>query len=496
MARFLAARIDSLDPITEKLATLRALSKGLESSASDRVAALEQAGQHSERFLESLPELDVYAQAGPRDEAMRAFSISESPGSLEAALQAVEQYVDGIGHNLGSSRFFAYIPSGGLYESALADYLAAVSNRYSGVGAAAPGATRMEHAVLQWLASVVGYPESAEGDLASGASMATLSAVVAAREAAGIRSNEVASSVVYVTAHTHHTFLKALHVAGVGDCVLRDVPCDDGFRMDATVLRDAVRKDKDDGLNPWLIAATAGTTDTGAVDPLNAIADIAAEFGLWAHVDAAYGGAFALCDEGSKRLAGIERSDSLVINPHKGFFLPCGLGVVLVRDGQKLYDAYHARGTYMQDVEGDPERSPCDYSAELTRPFRGLRFWLPLKVHGSAAFAAALEEKLLLAQYFHDEAAKIPGIEVGPAPDLSIVTFQLRPEGGDANRASKALMEAIHADGRVFLTSTTIDDRFILRMAILAYSTHLEEVDLALQAIRECSAVICRSESD
>jgi len=479
-----------LDLITDRLATLKALAQRLEISASDRAAALDQAGVHVERFLASLPTRAIYAPAGPREEALRAFAIAETPDSLEAALHMVERYVDGIGHNLGSSRFFAYIPSGGLYESALADFLAAVSNRYSGVGAAAPGATRMEDAMLTWLAGVIGYPESAEGDLTSGGSMATLSAVVTAREAQDIRSGEVPSSVVYMTAHTHHTFGKALHVAGVGECAVRKIPCDDGLRMNVRALGETILKDKDAGMRPWLIAATAGTTDAGAVDPLDAIADLAAEFDVWMHVDAAYGGAFALCDEGARRLSGLERSDSLVLDPHKGFFLPCGIGVVLVRDGQKLYDAYHARGTYMQDVAGDTERSPCDYSAELTRPFRALRFWLPFKVHGSQAFAAALEEKLLLAQYFYDEVAKIPGIEVGPRPDLSIVTFRLRPDVGDANEASKALVEAIRKDGRVFLTSTTIEGRFILRMAILTYSTHLEDVDLALQAIRECSAGI------
>ena len=231
------------------------------------MAALDQAGAHVERFLESLPERAVYERPGPRDEAMHAFAIPETPGSIDAALQTVERYVDGIGHNLGSSRFFAYIPSGGLYESALADYVAAVSNRYSGVGAAAPGATRMEDALLKWLARIVGYPESAEGDLTSGGSMATLSALVAAREACGIRSSQVASSVVYVTAHTHHTFRKALHVTGLGECPIREIPCDDGLRMDVHALGETIRKDREAGLRPWLIGATAGTTDAGAVDP-------------------------------------------------------------------------------------------------------------------------------------------------------------------------------------------------------------------------------------
>ncbi len=473
-----------------RLNELRALAAPLETPSATRVARLQQAGEHAERFLESLPERDVYGTAGPRDEAMTAFAVPQYPEPFDEALQVVEQYVDGIGHNLGSSRFFAYIPSGGLHDSAIADYLAAVSNRYAGVGAAAPGATRLEHVMLRWLAEVVGYPDAAEGDLTSGGSMAALSAIVAAREARSLKSADVPSAVVYLTAHTHHTFRKALHVAGLGECVIREIPLDAGMRMNCERLQDSIREDQIAGLQPWLICASAGTTDTGSIDSLDRVADIAAEADVWMHVDAAYGGAFALCEEGRRRLKGIERSDSMILDPHKGFFLPCGIGVVLIRDGQKLFDAYHARGTYMQDVAGDTERSPCDYSAELTRPSRALRFWLPFKVHGSRAFAAALEEKLLLAQHFYDHCERIDGIELGPAPDLSVVTFRFCPESIDADVATRALLDAIHRDGRVFLASTTIAGQFTIRMAILTYHTHLEDVDLALAVVRECTAQI------
>ena len=479
----------------QKLNALRVRAQALETSPEVRAAELEKAGEHAANFLEALPGLPVYSPPGPRDEAMQAFAIGEGPGSLDNALGVVRDYVDGIGHNLGSSRFFGYIPSGGLYESALADFLAAVSNRYAGVGAAAPGATRMEHALLKWLANVVGYPETAEGDLTSGGSMATLSAVIAAREAAHLNSADFASAVVYATPHTHHTFQKALRVAGLKECVVREVALDQGLRIDAPDLRRCIERDLAAGLIPWLVAASAGTTDSGSVDRLEEIADIAQDFKVWMHVDAAYGGAFAICEEGRRRLRGIERSDSVVLNPHKGFFIPCGLGVVLVRDGEKLYDAYHARGTYMQDVAADTERSPCDYSAELTRPSRALRLWLPLKLHGTAAFAAALEEKLLLARYFFDEVQKIPGVEVGPEPDLSVVTFRFVPETEDADTFNRALVKAIAADGRVFLASTAIDDKFVIRMAILTYHSHLEDVDLALQVIRECAATILAGES-
>lgn len=479
-----------MQALLERLDQLRRMGAALESARSERKATFAAAGQHSETFLASLPSRPAYQSPGPRDEAMRAFAIDEAPASIDNALEALATYVDGVGHNLGSSRFFAYIPSGGLYESAVADYLAAVSNRYAGVGAAAPGATRMEESLLRWLANMVGYPDSAEGDLTSGGSMAALSAIVAAREAHGLGGENVARAVVYQTAHTHHTFRKALHIAGLGSCVLRDIPLDSNLRMDATALAQQIKNDRDAGLSPWLVAASAGTTDAGAVDPLHTIADIAQTYGTWFHLDAAYGGPFALCDEGRKRLAGIERSDSLILDPHKGFFLPCGSGVVLVRDGQKLFDAYHARGTYMQDVEGDTERSPCDFSAELTRPSRALRFWLPFKIHGSAPFAAALEEKLLLAQYFYAEVQRIPGIEVGPAPDLSVSTFRLRGADGETDEATRALLEAIHADERVFMASTRIAGKFTIRMAILTYNTHIDDVELALDVIRECAAAV------
>lgn len=473
-----------------RLQQLQQLARPLESDAVSRPADLAKVARHGEEFLEKLPSRPVYVAAGDLSESIEAMQLASTPSSLEEALAVIGEHVDSVGHNLGSSRFFAYIPSGGLYHSALADYLAAVINRYSGVGYAAPGATRMEGVLLRWLAGVVGYPDTAEGDLTSGGSMAALSAVMAARESFGIKSRDVADSVVYLTSQTHHTFRKALHITGMGDCVIRELATDAGFRMKTSALQETILADRAQGLRPWFISASAGTTDLGAVDPLDEIADIAAQEKLWFHVDAAYGGAFALCAEGKRRLKGLERTDSLILDPHKGFFLPGGVGVVLVRDGSKLFNAYHARGAYMQDMYDDPERSPCDLSAELTRPFRALRFWLPFKVLGTAPFAAALEEKLLLAQYFHEQISTIEGIEAGPAPDLSIVTFRYVPETGSADEFNRRLVDALRDDGRIFLTSTTMAGRYTIRMAILGYNTHLEDVEIALTAIRENIALL------
>ena len=335
--------------------------------------------------------------------------------------------------------------------------------------------------------------KGAEGDLTSGGSMAALSAIVVAREYHNIDSYTVPKAVVYMTAHTHHTFSKALRIAGMADCVVRIVPMDDAYRMDTNVLLDAIESDKQSGLKPWLISATAGTTDIGAVDPLNTIAGIAKATDIWFHVDAAYGGAFVLCDEGRDRLCGIERSDSLIFDPHKGFFLPSGSGVVLIRDGNKLSSAFHSRGVYMQDAEADHERSPCDFSPELTRPFRGLRLWLPFKLLGVRPFRSALEEKLLLARYFYEQISREDGFVLGPPPDLSVVPFRYVPKTGDPADFNKNLFEAIRDDGRVFLSTTTVNGDYTLRLAVLGYNTHLDAVNLALQIIKEKTAELAEA---
>ncbi len=468
----------------ERILRLERAAGPLEPSAAERAALLAAAAAHGEAWLASLPTLPGYVAD---DEAGRAalagLPITEDPTPLADVLHALAEGVDRLGVNEPAGHFFGFIPSGGSYPAAVGDYLAAVTNRYAGVFYGAPGAVRLERAVLEWIAGFLGYPPDAGADLTSGGSLATLSAVVTAREAAGVKPGDVTRTAVYLTDHTHHAVAKALRIAGLGEAVHRTVPLDDRYRMAAGRLAGMIAADRDAGLRPWLVVASAGTTDTGAVDPLPAIADLCAAEGLWFHVDAAYGGAFALVPEGRRILAGIERSDSLVFDPHKGLFLPFGTGVVLVRDGRAMRAAHAYSATYLQDT-ADEEVSPADVSAELTRPFRGMRVWLPLQLAGVSAYRAALEEKLLLARYFHDRVGGIAGIEAGPPPDLSVVTFRVAG-GDDANRRFAA---AVQADGRVYVSSTTIDGRVIQRLAILGHRTHLRHVELALEVTAELAA--------
>jgi glutamate/tyrosine decarboxylase-like PLP-dependent enzyme len=232
--------------------------------------------------------------------------------------------------------------------------------------------------------------------------------------------------------------------------------------------------------------------DTGAVDPLEAIGVVAERERCWFHVDAAYGGFFLLTEDGRRAMAGIGRSDSVVLDPHKGLFLPYGAGIVVCRDGEALRAAHEYGGAYMQDAVRDPtEMSPADLSPELSKHFRGLRMWLPLILLGTGPFRAALEEKLLLARYFHAEADAL-GFEVGPSPALSIVTYRWVPQGASLERTdaiNRRIVDGVRSDGRVFLSSTIVDGRYTLRMVILAFRTHRRTVDLALRVLREHAAL-------
>jgi aromatic-L-amino-acid decarboxylase len=239
-------------------------------------------------------------------------------------------------------------------------------------------------------------------------------------------------------------------------------------------LRRALREDREQGRQPWLLFATAGTTNTGAVDPLEELGALAREEGLWFHVDGAYGGLFQLTQEGKGKLRGIDAADSIVIDPHKAFFLPYGVGACLVRDGHKLRATFLEEADYLADVQGDLEKSPTDYSPELTRHFRGMRVWLSLQTHGLGRMRNALEEKLELAKRFSDFVRTTPDLVLLDDPQLSVVVFHHAKGDG----ATRALLESLLARGKVHVSSTVIDGRFCLRACILSFRSHAEQLAL------------------
>jgi glutamate/tyrosine decarboxylase-like PLP-dependent enzyme len=294
-----------------------------------------------------------------------------------------------------------------------------------------------------------------------------------------------------MTRFVHHCVDKALHIAGRGRAPKRMIDTDDRCRMSVAALEAAIEQDIADGVRPWLVVASAGTIDTGSIDPLQAIADVCQRHGVWLHVDGAYGGLFALCEEGRAKLSGIERADSVALDPHKTLFLPYGTGAALVRDGNQLLHAFSATADYIQPLgESEVGPSPADLSPELTRHFRALRLWLPLQMAGLSAFRAAQREKLLLAQYFHARLSELPDFDGGPAPDLSVVAFRYVPAGMDANAASERLLQHLQQEGRVMLSGTRIDGKYYIRCAILSFRSHTEHVDDAVDALVRAAAAI------
>lgn len=439
---------------------------------------------YTDRFLDRLDDLPVWVSDPDLGAGIRTAAITDEAAGIGDLLDLIGRHVDPPGINPASGGHLGYIPGGGLVPSAFGDFLAAVTNKYAGIFFAAPGAVRMENLLLDWMAGLVGYPVPATGNLTSGGSIGNLIGIVTARDAQGVRAADVPRAVIYLTSHVHHSVAKAIRIAGLGEAIVRHVPMDGRHRMDADALDALVSADAAGGRRPFLVIASAGTTDVGAVDPLEAIADVARRHGLWYHVDGAYGAFFALCEGCRPILAGMDLSDSIVMDPHKGLFLPYGSGAVLVKDGAALRAAHAFAAHYMQDTLGTrDEVSPADVSPELTRPFRGLRLWLPLKLFGLAPFRAALEEKLLLARYFRARLLERPGFDVGPEPDLSVVTFRYVPAALDADAFNEALVSYVREDGRVFLSSSMIDGRYTIRLAVLAFRTHLDDIEAALDVL-------------
>jgi aromatic-L-amino-acid/L-tryptophan decarboxylase len=470
----------------DQIARLEEIARRLEPPGDERSTLVDAVVRYADKFLDSIYDIPAYVVPDGKDAGILDSPISENPLEIATLLDLLKRHVDEPGLNPASGGHLGYIPGGGIYHSALADYLADITNRYAGIFFAGPGAVRMENLLTDWMAEIVGYPKGAGGNLTSGGSIANLAGIVAAREASGLKAKEFERSTIYLTEQAHHSVDKAIRIAGLKESLLRYVPTDQHHRMNAGSLEQSILDDRKRGLHPWLIIAAAGTTDAGAVDPLDSIAAIAKTHGLWFHVDGAYGAFFALTGESKGILRGMEKSDSLVMDPHKGLFLPYGSGAVLVREQKNLYNAFWYQANYLQDARrsGD-ELSPADLSPELTKHFRGLRLWLPLKLLGLAPFRAALGEKLLLARYFYDRIREVPGFEVGAYPDLSVVTFRYIPKRGDPNVFNEKLVQGVQRDGRVFISSTLLNKTFILRVAILCFRTHRQTVDLTIDILRE-----------
>ena len=470
----------------EKIKLLEHKSRELEPASHERDEYLDKVISYSRNFLENINSLKAYQTTEDNGKGIYDSPISDIPVSIDKILDIIKKHVDTSGINPASGGHLGYVPGGGIFPSALGDYLADITNKYAGMFYASPGAVRMENMLIRWMCEIISFPaETSAGNLTSGGSIANLIGIVTARDTANLKSRDFEKAVFYFTEQSHHSAFKALKIAGLGEAVIRKIPVDLNFKMKAEALDKQIQSDKKNGLLPFFIYATAGTTNTGTVDPLEEIGDIAKKHNIWFHIDAAYGGFFLLVDEGKKVIKGTEKADSLIMDPHKGLFLPSGSGTILVKDGKKLFNSQHYNASYLQDADKFIEEySPADMSPELSKHFRGLRMWLPLKLFGLVPFKASLSEKILLTRYFYEQIQKIKGIEVGPYPDLSIMIFRYIPKKADPDKFNEKLVQEIQKDGRIFLSSTRINNTFFIRLAVLNFRVHLNTIELALEIIK------------
>lgn len=388
--------------------------------------------------------------------------------------------------------YLAYIPGGGLYPAALADFISAATNRYTGVWLAAPALVQLESNVLDWFRGWMGFPETARGLLTTGGSMAGFNAILCARERD--LGDDIRPGVLYTSTHAHHSIEKAARLAGIRPDRIRLVPVDDAFRMRVDALEQLMRDDRALGLRPFLVASSAGTTNTGAVDPLDAIADLCAAEGVWHHVDGAYGAFFHMCDELRPLLSGLSRADSLTLDPHKGLFMPYGVGALLVRDGAWLRSAHAVSAGYLPGTP-DPDLfyDPSQYGPDLSRGFPGLRVWLCVKLYGAARFRAALAEKRALAVQAADRISRLPGVVMVAPPQLSLFAFYLTWPGASLeqeNAATRTLLERVTVRGRVMITGCSVDGRYLARVCVLSFRSRQAQIDACVEDIAAEAAAL------
>ncbi len=388
--------------------------------------------------------------------------------------------------------YLAYIPGGGLYPAALADFISNTVNRYTGVWQAAPALVQLEANALDWLREWMQFPPETRGLFTSGGSMASFNAIVCARERH--LGADIRRGVLYMSDQTHHSVLKAAKLAGVMPDRVRAIPCDAHYRLPVGELRAAIAADRRAGLVPFAIVSSAGTTNTGAIDPLDEIADLAAAENLWHHVDGAYGAFFFMVPALQAALRGLPRADSLTLDPHKGMFLPYGTGALLVRDGAALRAAHEATAEYLPAMPHPSDfYDPSQHGPELSRGFPGLRVWLSVKLFGTAAFRAAVAEKRALALDAAGRVAALPGIVMDAPPELSLFAFHLTWPGAtraDEDRATRALMDETTRRGRVMITGSTARGRFLGRVCVLSFRTHAPDIDALIEDLAAAIDVV------
>jgi glutamate/tyrosine decarboxylase-like PLP-dependent enzyme len=449
-------------------------------------------------LLERLPDEPVTAPRTPAEVAPAvALPVPEAPMPVDDLMAHLRTLTFEHSLHLGHPAFFGYICGAGTVPGAATELLAAGLNPCLGGYRLGPGAAEIELHLTRWLAERFGLPPGAGGMIMTGGAMANFVGLKCARDqqlGLDVREAGVAAYgavAIYASEEAHVVIRRAADMLGLGAGAVRAVPVDGEQRLRVDALAAAIERDVAAGVRPLAVVATAGTTTTGSIDPLEAVADVAARHGLWLHVDAAYGGAAILSDELRGRLAGIERADSLAVDPHKWLYTAQSAGCVLVRDFGHLSASFHADASYIW--LDDAARHGIDFAMhgpQFSRGFAALKVWVSLLAHGRAAYGRRIAHDAALARYLGDLVAEHPDFELMCEPRLSICCFRYRPRGwsdgeGALDRLNERLMTAIHADGRVYCSNAVVGGRFGLRACIVNFRTEADDVERLLGVAAE-----------
>ncbi len=420
-------------------------------------------------------------------EPLLAEKAPEEPRDADGVLQRALKDVLPRAGRIDHPRFFAFIPSSPTWASILGEYLATGFNIFQGTWLESAGPSQLELVVMDWFRSWLGLPETGGGLLTSGGSAANLVALVTARERAGNPSEPI----LYLSDQGHSSLERAARIMGIRAESVRKIPTDDLFRMDINALREAIEEDRHSGRHPLCICGNAGATNTGAIDPLHTMANLAREEGLWFHVDGAYGGFAVLTPEGKEALRGIEEADSITLDPHKWFFQPYETGCLMVKDTRVLEEAFRILPEYLQDAAlGEEQVNFADRGIQLTRSFRALKVWMSIQMSGLRAFREAIRESMDLARRADAHIRASTSLEMlGPA-SLGIVCFRFRPSGRELDaraleELNLSIQDEIVGSGLAMMSSTRLRGVFSLRLAIMNYRSTWEDVLATLHAAEE-----------
>ena len=462
--------------------------------ATERAALAQAAVDWVLKYFSAQSTLPVYPTVSAKDlAACLASALPLEPQDITKVMAEVQRIADFGRHN-GHPRMFGYVQSSASFAGVMGDLLASALNQNVTSWRSAPAATTIEHQVIEWLKEMVGFRSDGVGVLLSGGSLANFAGLaVALRASTDVDLNQRGVSAlpgkprIYTSAMTHMSIGKAAAMLGVGRNAVVTVPVTDTFQMNVSALASQINIDRAAGFLPVCVVATAGDVNIGAIDPLDAIADVCAEAGVWLHVDGSYGALAARSTHVGGAMRAIGRADSMSLDPHKWLFAPTDAGCLLVRDAASLQRAFSSGAGYI-DVIADRDMSEFaywDHSPELSRRFRALKIWFLLKVHGARAIQAAIDDNIAVAQHLANAVKRSADFELmAPAP-LGIVCFRYRPGDDEFN---KRLMVEVQRDGDSYLSNAIINGRFSLRACIVNFRTTAADVERLLETIRRVAA--------